>query len=132
MKAILAVNDSFDLVPDTETRKRLMRVITPGLQVEAAINVEGARSLPQHRRYYATLRDVAGAIPENMVEEFWRNVIGYLVQAKGIDPDLLHELIKKILGVESIAFCVMGPTEASAFFNEAEALLLTVVPGGAA
>jgi hypothetical protein len=111
------------LSPDDATRKRMVRLLMPGLQVAGQLDLDHPRSLPQHRRYFARLGEVADSVPEHGAREVWAAVFDDLSQIEGIDPELLHEAVKRIYGITSIAFIKMGQSDACKFYNAADELL---------
>jgi hypothetical protein len=123
MRAICTVSEDYTLVLRAEDRKKLLRLVQPGIEVEAQIDTERPRSLRQHCRYFARLREFAHNIPENAARMFWRNAIDDLATNESIDEEILHELIKRKLGVKSVAFHAMGQDEAAKVYARADELL---------
>lgn len=123
MQGEWTVGEGMTLSPDEATRKRMMRLLIPGLQVGGRLDLDHPRSLPQHRRYFARLGEVAGSVPEHGARVMWAAVMDDLSQVEGVDADLLHEVVKRIQGVTSIAFIKMGQADACKFYNAADELL---------
>lgn len=123
MRGVWVVGENMRLEPDEQTRKRMQRMLVPGLSVEGKLDLEQPRSLPQHRRYFARMTEVTESLPENVSRAFWMAVLDDLAQCEGIDTGIMHDVIKKIIGVSSIKFQKMDQSEASQFFRAADELL---------
>lgn len=121
MKITCTLQDGV-LIPDEKTLKQLNRLHN-GVQVVGKLDIEQPRSLPQHCRYWSQLSDFVGSIPEHKLGDFWIAVLHDLVANSVIDSNMVHESIKKIIGITSIAFCNMAQSEANDFFNKADDLL---------
>lgn len=123
MKTVLSVNDDYTLTPDKRSMGTLMRLVQPGVEVEASLSTERPRSLPQHRRYFARLGEFADSIPESTARVFWISVLRDLMMIQTIDVEIIHDLVKKVIGTDSIAFHKMTQDEAVDFFRQADELI---------
>lgn len=123
MRGVWLVRDDLTLEPDEKTKRASIKCLIPGITVEARIDLDRPRSLLQHRRYFARLHEVAESMPERVSRAFWLAVMDDLAQMEGVDPELLHEIIKRVQGVTSIAFRNMDQNAAGKYFHAADDLL---------
>lgn len=123
MRGEWTVGEGMTLSPDDATRKRMMRLLIPGLQVGGRLDLDHPRSLPQHRRYFAKLKEFVCNFPEHGARAILAAAFDDLSQGDGLDVDFFHEIIKRALGVTSIAFIKMGQADACKFYNAADDLL---------
>lgn len=123
MKTTLTVRDDYTLELESRALSVLKRIVQPGIEVEATLSTERPRSLPQHRRYFARVGAFAENIPESTSRVFWISILKDLFMVQQIDTDVVHELVKKIVGIDSVAFHKMTQDEASDFYRQADKLL---------
>lgn len=120
MRGVWLVRDDMTLVPDEKTKRASVKCLMPGITVEARIDLDRPRSLPQHRRYFAKLKETTSSLHESFLRLFYGNLLDDLVQTQEIDYELLHEIFKRVYGVSSIAFRNMDQEEAGRFFKAAD------------
>lgn len=123
MKTILTVREDYALQLNPKAITELKRIAQPGIEVEAILSTEKARSLPQHRRYFARLGEFAENIPETTSRVFWISILKDLFKVEQIDAEVVHELVKKITGINSVAFHKLTQDEANGFYRQADELL---------
>lgn len=124
MRAIFKVGKSYELIPkEKSTLDRLLRLLSPGLEVEALLELERPRSLPQHRRYFGRLRRFTTSLPENVILLFWEILLRDLAINGHLDELLLHEILKRLTDTKSTAFQKMSQDQANEFNRLADEFL---------
>jgi hypothetical protein len=83
----------------------------------------GGRRWPQHAAYHAELAALCESMPETAVRYFYGVLLGDLARHGRINPAIMHDLVKQIVGVESESFDAMDQDAADRFFREARELL---------
>lgn len=96
--------------------------VAAGTVFHVVLETGAARSLPQHRRYWAMLTSFCKSWNETASRAYWERVLSDLAQL-GPDPETVHSLIKRILSVDSTSFERMDQGAANAFNDDAAKLL---------
>ena len=109
------------MAADHESGKRLMK-IPIGHVYDAELDGERCRSSAQNARYWARINAVLDRLPEGFDQRYMDNVLAEF-RAERVDENTLHNLIKMMVGVQSIAFDKMNHTKACQFFDEADGVL---------
>ena len=65
---------------------------------------QNQRTLNKLASYWCTLKDFVDNMPEHITEAFYKHLLTDLMIYGSIDTELLHELLKRIYGIESVAF----------------------------
>lgn len=86
----------------------------------ASIDGERARSNPQNSRYWSEITALCAMIPESMQALFWNHVLESL-KLEQVDEDSIHEYLKLVIGVPSIAFDRLAHVKACEYFQKADA-----------
>ena len=120
MKGVFTVDENLRLVPSDKTAGKMRDLLAVGVEIEAKLDIEKPRSLPQHCRYWARLSEIVNTLPEHFLKNFYAHLFADLVNHTTIDVILLHEIVKRRLDVKSIAFQKMDQSAASAFFKKAD------------
>ena len=119
----LSVMADGSLLPvEALSRKRIMEAYAEGEILDARIPI-GGRRWGQHAAYHADVREFAENLPEAAVEHFYKIILGDMRRYGEVDPELVHELLKRICGIDSEAFDKLPQEEADAFFRQAHEVL---------
>ena len=114
------IKDDYSLELDRKTVAKLKKISIPNMDIIGAIDLDNGRSLPQHRRYFGILNSMVASFPESTLKLFYSNLVDDFTAVGSIDPVMVHDLLKKIYGINSIGFAKLTQDEANKFFNFAE------------
>jgi hypothetical protein len=109
--------------------KKLLGRYGPEAVIEVSIQMDQERSVPQHRRYWGRLQEVAETLPEKTVEDFYQRLICDLKLFGCIDSEVLHYVLRKVCGVSSTSFCNMTHQEAQEYYRVADEYLSRWIGG---
>lgn len=109
------------MAADQVSSQRVMK-IPSGHVFDAELDGERCRSNPQNARYWARINETLDKIPEGFEQAYMDNLFATFRFAQ-IDEATLHNFVKMMVGVESIAFDKMNHVNACAFFDEADMVL---------
>ena len=120
------------MAADDISRTRIMK-IPMGEVYDAELDGERCRSNSQNARYWARVNAALDMIPEGFEQVFMDNLFAEF-RFQQIDEGTLHNFVKMMCGVESIAFDKLNHSKACAFFTDADAVLdrLEKIAGGMA
>lgn len=97
--------------------------IPAGTLLEIKIIPATGRNENRLRHYWAELRDFCDSMPEEFMRAFWENLLEHLSIFRQLEPETLHDLLKSILGVKSIAYYAMEEPEFEEYLKAAKYLL---------
>lgn len=95
------------------------RKMPEGEVFTASIDGERARSNPQNSRYWSEITALCALVPESMQALFWENVLSSL-RLEQVGEDSIHEYLKLVVGVPSIAFDRLKHVKACEYFQKAD------------
>ena len=120
MKVKGTILDDYSIRLDLSTIKQLKKVAVSGMDIVGNLSIENGRSLPQHKRYFGVLGKKVASFPESTLRLFYANLVDDFTAVGSIDPEMIHELLKKIYGLSTIKFAKLSQAEANKFFKFAD------------
>ena len=115
MKLLARVDDYCNLILDAASKKKLLKMTHPGLEVEVAIDTERQRSLPQLEKYWCELRDIGSGMSEQSIRMLLQNIIDQIAIHGKIRESFLHDALKAAHGIDSINLMVDNATTKAYF-----------------
>lgn len=109
------------MAADHVSGQRIMK-IPVGHIYDAELDGERCRSNAQNARYWARVNETLAKIPEGFEQAYMDNLFAAF-RFTQIDEGTLHNFVKMMCGVESIAFDKLNHTKACQFFDEADGVL---------
>ena len=110
------------LVAADSTSGQRMLKIPSGHVFDAELDGERCRSNPQNARYWARINETLDKIPEGFEQAYMDNLFDTF-RFSQIDEATIHNFVKMMVGVESIAFDKLNHAKACVFFDEADVVL---------
>jgi len=117
MKCKGVIQDDFTIQLDKKTVAKLKKISIPNMEIIVRIGLDNGRSLPQHRRYFGILNSMVASFPESTLKLFYSNLIDDFTAFGQIDTMMVHDLLKRLYGINSIGFAKLTQSEANDYFN---------------